>query len=144
MGGGGVLTQPAVPVYAYLFSLFTGFSPQEMSTVGIEIGYTYNTYIRETQIQASPGGAWQTYYAAYRYDYFRYDRATVVNDKGYDPPLYHDSISPEPGAPPYRQGLSPNYNNHGELSTRGSLLYLNWCPAGWENEDLVYYPLDQA
>ncbi|KAF0196755.1 MAG: hypothetical protein FD169_734 [Bacillota bacterium] len=38
----------------------------------------------------------------------------------------------------------PNFNNFGVLSERGSLLYLNYCPAGYETETNMYYPLTYA
>lgn len=129
-------------VKAYLFAVITGFSPQPTSQVGIEIGYAYNTYKKEAQIQSTSGGPWETYYTAYKYDYFRYDRTTVTNPEGINPPLqqYIDN----PTDVPDRVGISPNFNNDGEISTRGTLLFENYCPAGWEDENTVYYPLDYA
>ncbi|MBS3873816.1 MAG: hypothetical protein KGZ92_02580 [Firmicutes bacterium] len=126
-------------VHNYLFSVFMGFSPQPTSTVGIEIGYSHNTYLKTVQIQSSLGGNWETYYTAYRYDYFRYDRATVANPQGINPPLlqYVDN----PTTIPDRIAPSPNFYNDGELSHRAFLLHQNYCPAGWETENQTYYPL---
>jgi hypothetical protein len=37
---------------------------------------------------------------------------------------------------------SPNWDNYGVLSERAMLLYQNYCPAGWEDENYTYFPLD--
>lgn len=123
----------------YLFNVFMSFDPQPTSTVGIEIGYAHNTYIKAVQIQSSLGGDWETYYTAYKYDYFRYDRSTVENPEGINPPLLQ--YVKLPTSTPDRPAPSPNFYNDGELSDRAFLLHQNYCPAGWETETQTYYPL---
>ena len=132
-----------MPIISYLYSIFkVGFNPHPTSHVGIEVGYSYNTYIREAQILTSPSGDWVTYYTARTYHYFRHDRVTVQNPSGWNPPVYQYNY-PMPGdVVEPRIAPSPNWDNYGVLSERAMLLYQNYCPAGWEDENYTYFPLD--